>query len=170
MLPQDPRAYSWSPWLRTSGACNKILVQWLSTNSALRSKILQLKICTRSLIHFTPQTPSTNSLPNEILWSTFTWMILLLEMSSLSSLQWAFLLRLPRYFLGQLSLIEPPALIPLSWGIMTPNVWRWPPATLEVFEDATTCLFVLHPVSSTNLTSNTLFNSSPKLLSPLLFI
>ena len=29
--------------------------------------------------------------------------------------------------LGQLSLIEPPALIPLSWGIMTPNVGRLPP-------------------------------------------
>ena len=29
--------------------------------------------------------------------------------------------------LGQFSLIEPPALIPLYWGIMTPNVGRLPP-------------------------------------------
>ena len=32
--------------------------------------------------------------------------------------------------LGQFSLIEPPALIPLSWGIMTTNVGKFPPTTV----------------------------------------
>ena len=38
------------------------------------------------------------------------------------------------------------------------------------FEDDATCHFALHLVSFTNLTSKHSFNSSPKLLSPLLFI
>ena len=105
---------------------NNRLVQWLSKHSALNSKIFQLKICTRSLSSYPlklfPQFPSI-----EFLWSTFTWMI--------TSLEWA----TPALFngnfykdclgiLGQFSLIEPPALIPLSWGIMTRNVGRFPPA------------------------------------------
>ena len=161
----------WSPWLELGGAINKVPVLRLNTNSAYCSKIFQLQSCTRS---------TSCSLPLKHLPSNFPFPMNSLKcihlndsspgMSSLNSLQWAFLLRLPRSFLGQLSLIEPPALIPLSWGIMTPNVGRFPPATLEVFEDVSTCLFSLHLVSFTNLTINTLFNSSPKLLSPVLFI
>ena len=147
--------------MRTGGASNNILVQWLSIHSVLSSKILQLKSCTRSLLQLTPQTPSTNSLPNEILWSAFTWMNTSLKMRSLSSLQWAFLSRLPRYF----------GSVVINWAICsnstflgnhdpkyrevsTCNNWKW-------FEDVATCQFSLHPVSSTNLTSKHFFNSSP---------
>ena len=128
--------------------------------------IFSLKATTRSistypLKHF-PNFPSI-----EFLWSTHsTWMI--------TSLEWAASALFNGNFykdclglLGQLSLIEPPALIPLSWGIMTPNLGRFPPA---IVGSGLRMLFSLHPASSTNLTSKHSFNNSPKLLSPPLFI
>ena len=139
-----PPSLFWSPWLELGGANNKVLVLRLNTNSAHCKKIFQLLGCTRSpsskfpfpmnslkCIHLNDSSPG---------------------MSSLSCLQWDFFIKIAQVFLGQLSLIEPPALIPLSWGSMTPNVGRLPPATQEVFQDAATCLFALHLVSSTNLT------------------
>ena len=60
---------------------------------------------------------------------SFTWMV--------PSLEWAASALFDRNFykdclgiLGQFSLIEPLALIQISWGIMTPNVGRFPPATV----------------------------------------
>ena len=109
------------------------IVDW-SNNSvkhpALHSNIFQPKSCTISLSSYPlklfPQFASI-----EFLWSTFTWMI--------TSLEWAASTLFNGYFykdclglLGQLSLIEPPAPIPLSWGIMTPNVGRLLPQQLEV--------------------------------------
>ena len=97
---QDPRACSWSPWLRTSGASNKILVQWLSTNSTLSSKILQLNSCIRS---FSAVYPSNTFQKFPSQWNPLKYIHLNdspIGMSSLNSLQWAFLLRLPRSFLG----------------------------------------------------------------------
>ena len=96
--------------------------------STLSSKIFRLKSCTRSLSSYPlklfPQFPSI-----EFIWSTFTWMI--------TSLEWAASTLFNGNFykdylgvLGQFSLIERPALIPLSWGIMTPNVGRFPPTTV----------------------------------------
>ena len=95
---------------------NKILVEWLSKHSTLSSKILQLKRCTRSLsiypLKLFPQFPSI-----EFIWSTFTSMITSLEWGA-SSLFNGHFYKDYLGLLGQLSLIEPPALIPLSWGII----------------------------------------------------
>ena len=81
--------------------------------------------------HLAVNPSNSSTFPSiEFLWSTFTWMITSLEKWEASAL---FNGHFYKYFLGllgQLSLIEPPALIPLSWGIMTPNVGRLPPATV----------------------------------------
>ena len=125
-----PSSLFWYAWLELGGAINKVPVLRLNTNSAYCSKIFQLQSCTRS---------TSCSLPLKHLPSNFPFPMNSLKcihlndsspgMSSLNSLHWELLIRFPRYFLGYLSLIEPPALIPLSWGIMTPNVGKLPLAT-----------------------------------------
>ena len=125
-----PPILFWSAWLELGGAINKVPVLRLNTNSAYCSKIFQLQSCTRSTsCSFTPQTPSFKfPFPNEFLEVNlpelfFSWN----EQPQLSTL--GTFINISQVFLGQLSLNEPPDLIPLSWGIMTPNVGRLPPTT-----------------------------------------
>ena len=94
-----PSRLFWSPWLELGGAINKVLVLRLNTNSAYCSKIFQLQSCTRS---------TSCNLPLKHLPSNFPFPMNSLKcihlsdssprMNSLSSLHWAFLLRLRRYF------------------------------------------------------------------------
>ena len=94
-----PLSLLWSPWLELGGAINKVLVLRLNTNSAYYSKIFQLQNCTRS---------TSCSLPLKHLPSNFPFPMNSLKcihlndssprMSSLISLHWELLIRLPRYF------------------------------------------------------------------------
>ena len=77
---------------------NKILVQWINNHSALSNKILQLKSCTRSLSAINPSN-TFHKFPCH--WNPLKYIHLndpFPKMSILSSLQWAFLSRLPRSF------------------------------------------------------------------------
>ena len=94
-----PLSLFWSPWLELGGANNKVLILRLNTNSAHCSKIFQLQSYTRS---------TSFSLPLKQLPSNFPFPMNSLKcihlnhssprMSSLSSLHWALLIRLPRSF------------------------------------------------------------------------
>ena len=94
-----PLSLFWSTWLGIGGEINKVPVLRLNTNSAYCSKIFQLQSCTIS---------TSYSLPLKHLPSNFPFPMNSLKcihlndsspgMSSLSSLHWAFLIRLPRSF------------------------------------------------------------------------
>ena len=65
-------------------------------------------------------------------------------MNSLSCLQWEVLLACLG-LLGQFLLNEPPAPIPLSWGIMTTKIGKLPPPIAKIsYEDAATCQYALN--------------------------
>ena len=94
-----PPSLFWSPWLELGGVNNKVLVLRLNTNSTYCSKIFQLQSCTRSTSYSLPlkHLPSNFPFPKNSLkcihLNDFS-----RGMSILSSLHWALLIRLPRFF------------------------------------------------------------------------
>ena len=164
-----PPSLLWSPWLELGEANNQVLFLRLNTNPKLISQISHLESCIRSSsCSLSLKTPSLQfPFSQWIPWSAFP----LNDssprkyMSSLSSLHWILL----KYFLGLFGLVV------INWATCSDPTFLGDhdPKCTEV----ATCnigsiwgcchlCFALHLVPSTSLTSNTLINSSPKLLSP----
>ena len=165
-----PPSLLWSLWLELGAANNQVLVLRLNTIPELFSQISQLESCIRSSSY----SLSLKHLPYSFRFSQWIpWSAFHLNdssprkyLSSLSSLHWAFL----KDCLGLFGLVV------INWATCSDPTFLGDhdPKCREVstynIGSVSGCChlcFALHLVPSTSLTSNTLINSSPKLLSPL---
>ena len=169
-----PPSLLWSPWLELGAANNQVLVLRLITSPELVSQILSAKkLYQIKLLQFILQnTLLTISLFHQwIPWSAFD----LNDsspgkyLSNLSSIHWVLL----KYCLGLFGLVViywATCSDPTFLGDHDPKCREVSTYNIESVWGCCHLFFALHLVPSTSLTSNTLINSSPKLLSPLLFI
>ena len=125
-----PPSLLWSPWMELGAVNIQVLVLRLNTSLELVSQISQLtsyirpSYCSLSLKNtFLTIFPFSQWIPWSAIHLNDSSPGKMSEQPQLSTL--GTFKRLPRSFWVSCH----PALIPLSWGIMTPNVGKLPPAT-----------------------------------------
>ena len=128
-----PPSLLWSPWLELGATNNQVLVLRLNTSTELISQFLSAsKLYQTKLLQFFSQNTLLTlfPFPQWIPWSAF----LLNDsspgkyLSSLSSLHWVLLKDCLGLF-GLVVIYWATCSDPTSWGIMSPNVRKLPPAT-----------------------------------------
>ena len=166
-----PPSFLWSPWLELGAANNKVLVLRLNTSPELISQFLSSsKLYQTKLLYFFSQNTflTVFPFPQWIPWVHSSWMILLLEnIWAASALYIGYFLK---DFLGLFGLVViywATCSDPTFLGDHDPKCREVVTCNIGSFWGCCHLYFDLHLVPSTSLTSNTLINSSLKLLSPL---